>query len=83
MREILLTFVQNLLENNRIPVHFVALPCADVPWMDCGLRADILPDYAPDSVQDYLNRSGRKQYTTCGTLSSVPTVSSACLTAMN
>ncbi len=60
MREILLTFVQNLLENNRIPVHFVALPCADVPWMDCGLRADILPAYAPDSVQDYLNQIREK-----------------------
>lgn len=53
--ENLLFFVQNLLENNRIPVHFVTLPCDGITWMDCGLRSDILPDYKTDFMQNFLN----------------------------
>ncbi|MDE6622672.1 MAG: helix-turn-helix domain-containing protein [Lachnospiraceae bacterium] len=55
MIENLLSFVQDLLENNRIPVHFITLPCKDVAWMDCGLRSDILPDYKPNYTYNYLN----------------------------
>lgn len=54
MQEILLSFVQDLLENNRIPVHFITLPCEDISWMDYGLRSDILPDYKPDYSHNFL-----------------------------
>lgn len=60
MKEILLSFVQDLLENNRIPVHFITLPCENVSWLDCGLRADIMPDYTPDSAQSYLKQIQEK-----------------------
>lgn len=60
MKEILLSFVQDLLENNRIPVHFITLPCENVSWLDCGLRADIMPDYTPDSAQNYLKQIQEK-----------------------
>lgn len=54
MNEILLSFVQDLLENNRIPVHFITLPCEDISWMDYGLRSDILPDHKPDFDHNFL-----------------------------
>lgn len=54
MKEILLSFVQNLLENNRIPVHFITLPCGDISWIDYGLRSDILPDLKPDFDHNFL-----------------------------
>lgn len=60
MKEILLPFVQNLLENNRIPVHFVTLPCENITWLDGGLRADILPDYTTGSAQKFLNQIKEK-----------------------
>jgi len=50
-----LSFAKNLLESNRIPVHFLTLPCNDVAWLDCGLRADILQDDVPDSIRTFLN----------------------------
>lgn len=55
MKEILLSFVQDLLENNRIPVHHVTLPCEGAAWPDCGLRSDILPDFKPDFLTNILN----------------------------
>lgn len=55
MKEILLPFVQDLLENNRIPVHIVTLPCKDITWMDFGLRADILQNSKPDHIRNILN----------------------------
>lgn len=55
MENILLSFVQDLLENSRIPVHFIAFPCEDISWLDCGLRSDILPDYNPDFVHNFLS----------------------------
>lgn len=60
MKEILLSFVQKLLESNRIPVHFVTLPCKDATWLDCGLRSDILTDYEPGLAKDYLDRLKEK-----------------------
>ncbi len=60
MKEILLSFVQKLLESNRIPVHFVTIPCEDATWLDFGLRSDILTDYEPGHVKDYLNRLKEK-----------------------
>ncbi len=60
MEEILLSFVQNLLENNRIPVHFITLPYESTTWLDCGLRSDILPDYKPNLIQSYLEQLKEK-----------------------
>lgn len=55
VRENLLPFVQHLLENNRIPVHFITLPCNDISWMDHGLRSEILSDSNPDFMKNFLN----------------------------
>lgn len=60
MKEILLPFVQNLLENNRIPVHFITLPCENIAGLDGGLRADILPGCTADSAQKFLNQTNEK-----------------------
>lgn len=49
-----MSFVQDLLENNRIPVHFVTFPCDNIKWLDGGLRSDILPDYKPDFMHNFL-----------------------------
>lgn len=35
----IIQFVQNLLENVNVPVHFVTPPCSDFAWLDQGLRA--------------------------------------------
>ncbi|MDE7201845.1 MAG: helix-turn-helix domain-containing protein [Lachnospiraceae bacterium] len=53
--KVLLTFVQNLLENNRIPARLVSPSCEDFTWLDYGLRSDILQDYRPDVIQKFLN----------------------------
>ena len=53
--KVLLTFVQNLLENNRIPARLVSPSCEDFTWLDYGLRSDILQDYRPDFIQKFLN----------------------------
>lgn len=63
MKDILTSFVQDLLENNRIPVHIVKLPCEAVAWMDCGLRSDILLEQKPDYINEYLNNF--KENTIC------------------
>lgn len=55
MTETILSFTKDLLESNRIPVHIITLPCDDVPWLDCGLRSDILHENTPDHIYKYLN----------------------------
>lgn len=55
MKEILIPFVQDLLENNRIPVHIVTLPYMADTWLDCGLRSDIMPNHKPDHINEHLN----------------------------
>lgn len=54
-QETLLSFVQKLLENNRIPVHFITDTCEDFSWADCGLRSDILQNYNSDFIREFLN----------------------------
>lgn len=51
----LLSFTQNLLENNRIPVQFISPSCENFTQMDYGLRATILQNYKPDTVLTFLN----------------------------
>ncbi|MFG6369869.1 MAG: helix-turn-helix transcriptional regulator [Lachnospiraceae bacterium] len=49
-----LSFVQNLLKNNRIPVQFVSPSCENFAQMDYGLRTAILHDYKPDAIHAFL-----------------------------
>lgn len=55
MKEILLSFVQDFLKNNRIPTYIITPPCDAMEWLDCGLRADIMPDIKPDFVPGFLD----------------------------
>lgn len=55
----LLGFVRDLLENNRIPTHFIA-SSDDLHMLDCGLRADILQDYKTDLACKFLNNIQEK-----------------------
>lgn len=56
IKEILLSFVQDLLKNNNIPVHCATMPCEDYSWLDFGLRSTILEDHEHEFIQDYLNK---------------------------
>ncbi len=51
----LLSFVQSLLENNRIPIQFTSPSCENFTQMDYGLRATILRDYKPDTMFTFLS----------------------------
>lgn len=50
----LLSFVQSLLENNRIPTHVITRSCDNFAWLDSGLRADILQEYQPAFIQEFI-----------------------------
>ena len=54
-QETLLSFVQNLLENNRIPAHLITPSCEDLTQMDGGLRSDILKDRDTHFIREYLS----------------------------
>lgn len=54
-RQTLLGFVRDLLENNRIPTHFISSPSDDLTWLDGRLRSDILRDYQPALLQEFLS----------------------------
>ncbi len=54
--EQILSFVQDLLKNNTIPVNCVTLPCEDYSWLDFGLRATILENNDHDFIQIYLEQ---------------------------
>ena len=56
MEQILLSFVQDLLKNNTIPVHCITLPCEDYSWLDFGLRSTILENHEHDFIQSYLDK---------------------------
>lgn len=53
VRQTLLSFVKDLLENNRIPVHFITPPCEDYDWLDGGLRRAIFENYQPEFLHRY------------------------------
>ncbi|GFI23583.1 HTH-type transcriptional activator Btr [Lachnospiraceae bacterium] len=55
IQKTLLSFVQNLLENNRIPVHFIPPFCEDLTQIDYGLRGTILQNYKSESIRLFLN----------------------------
>lgn len=54
-----LGFVRDLLENNRIPTHFIT-SSDDLRMLDCGLRIDILQDYKTDLACKFLNNMQEK-----------------------
>lgn len=57
MSQNIIRFVQSLLENVNVPVHFFSLPCEDFLWMDYGLRA-ALPDgdYNPRFINQEISK---------------------------
>ncbi len=56
MEQILLSFVQDLLKNNTIPVHCITLPCEDYSWLDFGLRSTILENHDHEFIRSYLDK---------------------------
>lgn len=57
IKKLLLSFVQDLLKNNNIPVHLVTPPCTDYSWLDFGLRSTILEGHDHKFIQDYLDKA--------------------------
>ena len=41
MNQTMIRFIQNLLENVNVPVHFIAPPYDNLTWLDSGLRASL------------------------------------------
>lgn len=56
MEQILLSFVQDLLKNNAIPIHCITLPCEDYSWLDFGLRSAILENHDHEFISNYLDK---------------------------
>ncbi len=56
IEQILLSFVQDLLKNNTIPVNCITLPCEDYSWLDFGLRATILENHDHEFIKTYLQQ---------------------------
>lgn len=58
-----LSFVQSLLKNNRIPVQLISPSCETLAQLDYGLRTAILRDYDLDAVLAFLG--ALKEKTIC------------------
>ena len=56
IEQVLLSFVQDLLKNNTIPVNCITLPCEDYSWLDYSLRATILENHDHEFIQMYFNK---------------------------
>lgn len=61
--ETVLAFVQELFENNRIPYHFISLPCEDFTWISQGLRKKLFAGFNQAFFEDFL--SNFKDNTIC------------------